>query len=243
MIILLFSVSIFASAYDWESYQIIDRLLTLPGPSAPVVFEDNIIFTAASTNRRAGVAFAHENFARVHWFRQLLLPQDPIGAPIPPGRRVPDPYKDSGILFHILQVPEDLNEIEYRLIINGLWTTDPANPQTRRDPVSGLTLSVLSIPSRRPVHNLFDGPPGTVNFSFRAPPGEIITVAGTFNSWDPFMFQLIEGPPGVYTLSLPLPPGRHQYMFFRQGRRYLDPNNHNRAYSIDGRAVSEVIVR
>ena len=244
-IVLLFflaNITTFAAAAAWESYRIIDRLLTLPGAGAPVLFEDNVIFTAPSSFRRAGVAFAHENFSRVHWFRQLLLPQDPIGAPIPPGRRFPDPYKDSGILFHILEVPPHINEVEYRLVINGLWTADPVNPHVRRDPASGITMSVISLPARQQRPHILDGPPGTLNFFFRGPPGETVTVAGTFNGWDPFMYQLTEGPPGVYTLNLPLPPGRHQYVFFMRGRRYLDPYNPHRSYSREGRAVSEILL-
>jgi hypothetical protein len=232
----------FSGAADLESYQLIDRLLTLPGPGAPEVFEDAVIFTASSGLRRVGVAFAYEDFSRVYWFRQLLIPQDPLGAPIPPGKKVPDPYKDSGLLFYVHQIPKDLNELEYRLIINGLWTVDPVNPQTRRDTVSGLAWSVLSLPPRNPMPDPLNGPPESLSFSFKGPPGETVTVAGNFNGWDPFMYELKESPPGVYTLNLPLPPGKYQYVFFHRGERYLDPYNPRRIYSRDGTAASEIVI-
>ena len=246
-IVLFLLITAFPVAADWESvdwgaYDLIDRLLTLPGPSAPVIHENSVIFSASSEFRRVGVAFAHENFSNVHWFRLLMVSQDRANAPIPPGQREPDPFKDSGILFFIYQIPEDLNELEYRLVINGLWTVDPANPGSRRDPVSGLALSVLPVPPRRITPNPLRGLPNGLNFSFNGPPGEIVTVAGDFNGWDPFMYELREYPAGVYSITIPLPPGTYQYVFFNRGERFTDPYNPRRVYSRDGSAASEIVV-
>jgi hypothetical protein len=236
----------FAGAADTESYQFIDRLLSLDGPGAPVLYEDAVIFTAPSTCRRAGVAFAHEDFAAVYWFRQLLVPRDPLDAldaPIPPDKKQPDPYRDSGILFYVYQVPENIRELEYRLVIDGLWTTDPANTLSRKDSVSGLRYSVIPLPHRETIPGPLKGPPGTLSFSFKGPPGETVTVAGSFNGWDPFMYELAENASGVYSFTLPLPPGKYQYVFFHRGERYTDPYNFNRVYSRDGKAVSEIEIR
>jgi hypothetical protein len=228
-------------AADTESYRFIEQLLSLKGPGLPVVYEDAVIFTAPSTFRRVGIAFAGEGFSRVHWFRKLMIPVD---APRP--RRDRDPstvFADSGILFHVYTVPEDVRELEYRLVIDGLWTADPLNPQQRIDPASGITRSVLVLPEipRRP--SAFDGPPGSLSFTFTAPPGERITVAGSFNRWDPFMYELQETGPGYYSLTLPLPPGTYHYVFFYRGSRILDPNNPNRVYTREGRTASEAAVR
>jgi len=235
----------YAATAEVESHQVIDRLLSLSitGPGAPVIIENEVLFTFTSNCRRTGVAFAHEGFSKVHWFRLLLIPQDPLGAPIPEGKKVPDPYIDSGLLFHVLQLPEDLEELEYRLIIDGLWTIDPANPVIRRNSVSGLEYSVLSLPARKQKPELLRGQPGTLNFTFQGPPGETVTVAGSFNSWDPFMYELKEGPAGNYSLSLPVPPGKYQYIFFCKGERYLDAFNPIRVYSREGKTASEVILQ
>jgi hypothetical protein len=241
--VLLVLIIGFAGAADTESYQFIDRLLSLDGPGVPVLYEDAVIFTAPSFHRRVGVAFAHEGFSRVHWFRQLLIPQDPLGAPIPPGKKQPDPYRDSGFLFYVYQIPENIRELEYRLIIDGLWTTDPANTLNRKDTVSGLLYSVIPIPPRENVPGPLKGPPGTLQFFFKGPPGETVTVAGSFNGWDPFMYELVESPAGVYSLTLPLPPGKYQYLFFHRGERFLDPYNVNRVYSRDGKAFSDIEIR
>jgi len=232
-----------AAAADPESYEVIDRLLSLSGPGAPEIIDNAVIFTHTSQCRRAGVAFAHEGFSSVHWFRLLMIPQDPLQTLIPEGKKFPDPYKDSGILFYIHEIPEDVQELEYRLIIDGLWTVDPANPVRRRNAASGLEYSVLPLPVREKTPEIFRGPPGTLNFSFQGPPGEIVTVAGSFNGWDPFMYKMKEGPAGIYSFTLPLPPGRYQYIFFHRGQRRLDPHNPNRVYSRDGAVVSEIVLQ
>jgi hypothetical protein len=233
----------FSHAVDIESvdsYQVHDRLLSLPGPGAPEIVDDMIIFTASSSLRRVGIAFADEGFAKVHWFRQLLAFRDPME--IPRTEKKPNPYKDSGIIFHVYQIPEDATEVEYRLIINGLWTADPANPHIRRDS-SGLSRSVVSLPPKEIIHNPLKGPPGSLSFAFKGPPGETVTVAGSFNGWDPFMYELKEGPAGSYSINIPLPPGKYQYVFFHKGQRYLDPYNHSRIFAKDGKAASEIVIQ
>jgi hypothetical protein len=189
-----------------------------------------------------GVAFAHENFSTVYWFRQLMVIQDPLGAPIPSGQLAPDPFKDSGIRFHIHPIPENLRELEYRIVINGLWSVDPANPQTKRDPVSGLNMSVLPLPALPVKHNPLNGLPNGLNFVFKGSPGELVTVAGSFNGWDPFMYELREGPAGYYSITIPLSSGTYQYVFFNRGQRFTDTDNPHRIYAQDGSSASLITV-
>jgi hypothetical protein len=243
MAILLILSAGSSGAADMESYEFIDRLLSLTGPGAPEIYGDTVIFTAPSAWRRVGVAFAHEGFARVHWFRKLLVPQDPEGAPVPKGKKVPDPYRDSGILFHAQDIPEDTEELEYRLVIDGLWTADPANARRRTDAVSGLVNSIVSLPVIGKTPGPLSGPPGSLRFAFEGPPGETVTVGGSFNGWDPYMYELRENPPGYYTLTLPLPPGRYQYVFFHRGERRLDPWNSSRVYTREGKTASEIVLQ
>jgi len=229
-------------ASDWENHDVVYRLLSIQEPGIPVIQDDFIIFTADSSIRRMGVAFAHENFANIYWFRLLLVPQDRINPVLLPGEKIPSPNRDSGIQFHVQKIPNHLEEVKYRLIVNGLWTTDPTHSQSWRDPVSGLSMSVISLPHRPITPNVLNGLPDGLSFTFNAPPGETVTVAGTFNRWDPFMYELREGPAGVYNLTIPLPPGTYQYVFFHRGERHLDQYNHNRAYARDGSAANVVVV-
>ena len=247
LLILLFFVCFpgFSAAADAdpESYYVIDRLLSMTGPGAPEIIDDSILFTYTSACRRVGIAFAHEGFSRVHWFRLLLVPQDPLTELIAATQKKPELYKDSGILFFVYQIPEDARDLEYRMVIDGLWTVDPANPASRRNAATGLEYSVLYLPARQYVPDVLKGPPGTASFTFQGPPGETVTVAGSFNGWDPFMYELKEGPAGTYSLNLPLPPGKHQYIFFHRGERRLDSYNPQRAYTREGMAASEVVLR
>jgi hypothetical protein len=230
-------------ALDTESYLFIDHLLNLSGPGKPEIYEDGVLFTASSSHRRVGIAFTHEGFSRVYWFQKLLVPDDPGEAPVQ-GKKQPSPsYHDSGISFYVFIIPEELTEVEYRLVIDGLWTYDPLNPQRRLDPVSGQIRSFVSIPKITRPASPVDNPPGCLNFTYAAPPGETVTVGGSFNGWDPFMYELPEISPGVYSLILPLPPGIYQYVFFHRGQRIPDPRNANRLYTREGHIASEAVVR
>jgi hypothetical protein len=238
------------SAVDTESYQFIDHLLSIPGPGAPEIYADTVIFTQPSTYRRVGIAFAHEGYARIYWFRKLLISEEePVSskgnsdAELPQATRVV--HRDSGILFHVYTIPEGLGELRYRLIIDGLWTTDPGNSRISIDQKTGVSQSVVSLPLIQRDRPVFDpsGQPGGLSFTYTAPPGEQITVAGNFNNWDPFMYRLEEKSPGYYTLTLPLPPGTYHYVFFHRGQRLLDPANPFKAYTREGQAASEALVR
>jgi hypothetical protein len=229
-------------AIDTESYQFINRLLAIREPGAPEIFDDGVIFTASSGYRRVGVSFAHEGFARVHWFERLLKAKDTLTPREERSKNIADQYQDSGVLFHVYTVPPEIRELEYRLVIDGLWTADPLNPRYRIDQKSGIVRSTITMPESRKIPTAFDGPPGTLTFNYQAPPGETVTVAGSFNGWDPFMYELRETAPGLYTLTLPLPPGIYHYVFYHRGRRILDPYNHDRAYTAEGLAATEAVV-
>ena len=241
--VILMIIASFAWSESWESYELVHRLLAISEPGAPFIHDDFAVFTASSNIRRIGVSFAHENFGNIYWFRQLLISQDSMNPILLPGEKEPSPYKDSGLQFYVYQIPQYLRELEYRVIINGLWTVDPSNPLTRRDPVSGLSLSVLRLPQRQTRPNPLNGLPEGLHFSFEGPPGEIVTVAGNFNSWDPFMYELREGPSGIYSITIPLPPGTYQYVFFHRGERFVDPYNPKRIYARDGSAASEITIQ
>ena len=224
-------------AVDTDSYQFIDHLRGISKPGEPEIFEDGVLFTASSSHNRVGISFAHEGYAKVYWFKQLFIPRDPAELYVNGKRQKGiDPNVDSGILFHIETIPAHLKNLDYRLIIDGLWTTDPANPITVKGP-SGIMESRFPLPEK-PKPHLDAVQPGTYRFVYRSDPGELVTVAGSFNNWDPFMYELKEIIPGFYTLTLPLPPGSFQYLFFNRGEQFTDPENSMRLYNREGRAVS-----
>ena len=229
-------------AVDIESYQFIDYLRAIPGPGKPQIYEDEVIFTASSSYNRVGISFAHEGYAKVYWFKRLLTPKDHSELFINGKYQSSiDPNRDSGIMFHHQLIPEDLKNMDYRMVIDGLWTTDPLNPLTVTGS-SGIAESRVPLPERSKFSLNQVPKPGTYRFLYRAPPGEIITVGGNFNNWDPFMYVLSESSPGLYTLTLSLPPGTFQYVFFHRGEQIPDQAA-RRLYTRDGRIVSEAVVQ
>jgi len=230
-------------AAETESFHFVDHLKQLRGPGKPQIVDEAVVFTASSSYRRVGIAFGHEGFGKIYWFKRFMAPNENAGPWIkekPPA----DLYVDSGILFFIYAIPEDLKgDLEYRLIIDGLWAKDPINPDYRVDPASGIIKSVVAIPYIKRPDSPNRGKEGALTFTYYALPGETITVAGSFNRWDPFMYELKETSPGRYTLSLPLPPGTYQYTFFHRGERHLDPNNPIRVYTREGKAANEATVK
>jgi hypothetical protein len=229
-------------ALDTESYQLIDHLIGLVRPGGPEVLDDGVLFTAPSAYRSVGIAFAHEGFAKIYRFEKLMtVRDDPEAADAKKGDA--DLYRDSGILFYAYPAPQDMRELEYRLIIDGLWTVDPLNPLRRIDERSGIYRSVVVLPETAPSPASLDNPPGTLNLSYQAPSGETVTVAGDFNGWDPFMYELRETAPGLYSLVLPLPPGTYRYLLYYRGQTFPDPNNPNKVYNRSGDVVSEALIR
>jgi hypothetical protein len=245
--ILLFITLIGASeALDTQSYEFIEYLLSRTAPGAPETFEDAIVFTAPSHYKRVGIAFAGENFERIHWFKKLLVPIDDA-EPIDPQQKIPPAMlRDSGILFyaHTINPQEHNNErLAYRLVVDGLWTSDPQNPRKKLDPHTGLEFSLVSAPPQSAVAPDTTPSNDRLALHYQSAPGETITVAGDFNNWDPFMYPLREDSPGSYSLTLPLPAGTWRYILFQRGRRILDASNLNKVYTPDGAAVNVAVIQ
>ncbi|GHV70629.1 hypothetical protein AGMMS49928_19160 [Spirochaetia bacterium] len=229
-------------AIDTGSYLFIEHLINISGPAAPELFDDGVIFTAPPDSRRTGIAFAHEGFAKIYWFQRLLVPEDQGPPPENAKEDRPTKYRDTGLLFYVYTPPATVSELGYRLIIDGLWSADPLNPRLAETPL-GLAQSVVALPPKAPALPPLADMPGILTFSYRAPAGEKITVGGTFNGWDPFMYEMKEKSPGLYSLSLPLPPGTYHYMFYHRGERIPDPANTRRVYTKEGKIASEAVVK
>jgi len=228
-------------AVDIESYQFIDYLRSISAPGKPEIFEGGVVFTAPSSHNRVGISFAHEGYAKVHWLKRLMIPRD-ISELMIKGKisKKLNPNEDTGIMFHYETIPEDLKNMDYRMIIDGLWTRDPLNPISATGS-SGIVESRVPLPAK-PKNHQNAPPPGSYRFSYQASPGETITLGGTFNNWDPFIYELRETSPGFYSLTLPLPSGTFQYVFYHRGEPIPDPANPRSRFSREGMVVSEAVM-
>ena len=205
----------------------------------PVVSGKYVIFTASGNARYVAIAFAHENYTKTHTF-QRIIHRDELG----------NPQKDESgkpletVLFYIATIPPGTKELRYRMVIDGLWTTDPLNSHTEYDHDNRMDVSILPVD----YYEVFNTQPvrtGVVHFSYFAKSGSIIRVAGSFNNWDPFMYELHETIPGSgkYELELSLPPGIWYYAYFEGTTQIPDNTNPDRVYTQDGRIASVITVK
>lgn len=212
-----------AFAFDVLSLNLHLHVSGLTEARPPEIVEDHIVLSVEGAYRFVGAAFSYEDWRTVHAFERNRYGIWVLAVPLPYG---------------------DSMTSSYRLVLDGLWVADPSNPERQRDGTTGYFVSVLSFPRRERtvlgVWNPVDGDRAT--FWFKGEPGQRVTVAGSFNNWDPFIHELTETSPGVYQLQLKLGPGEHYYVFIYRGERIPDPINGRLLYGADGRPVSAITV-
>jgi hypothetical protein len=202
------------------------KLSSLATARAPEVAEGALVLSVAGPYRFVGAAFQHEDFARIHAFSKNRQGVFVLAYPVPLKRSEP---------------------LAYRLVIDGVWTIDPANPRRFPDPVARVELSVAEIPYisdlRLGVYRILGEDGRTARFVFKAESGQVVTVCGDFDNWDPFIHEMSETSPGLYELELPLPVGMHYYTYIYRGQSLPDPLNPVKATSADGKIVSVLSVQ
>lgn len=220
-----------------DTYEYDLLVSTISGYGAPFLSGNSVVFTAKPDARYIGIAFDFENFREIHSF-QLKKIYDIDGE------------VTNSFFFYVLDLPKSVSNIEYRLVVDGLWTTDPLNPKTVYKPSSGLTLSKLAlnrnlIPETevRKVSGTSKDENGVVHFVYRGKPGQHIRLGGTFTNWDSWIYELDETEPGIYQIDLPLPPGTYYYSFFNGVSSMVDTSNPDRGYTADGKVASVITVK
>ncbi len=187
----------------------------------PEALEGELVLSAFGPYRYVAAAFAHEGFAILHPYERNKQGVFVLAYPVP--------LKMSG-------------DLEYRMVVDGVWTLDPANPARRSNPTLGLDVSVARVPflsdQHLGVYPILGEDGRTARFLFRGESGESVTVCGDFDNWDPFIHEMTETSPGLYRLDLPLAPGRHYYDFVYRGESLPDPLNPEKAATRDGKLVS-----
>jgi hypothetical protein len=186
--------------------------------TAPEIIDNYLVLTYEGTRtyRFAGAAFRHEDFKKIHPFY----------------------INQNGIYVLTYPLTEGISELEYRIVVDGLWMTDPENPKKRKGP-DGITFSTFSIPERA-------GPPVSPNiddyvvtFIYRGSPGQRVYVYGDFNNWEPYMYRLKENPENsTYTTTIRLSPGRYRYKYIVDGTALADPLNDLKTIDTSGQSTS-----
>ena len=191
---------------------------------SPMFIDNHIIFTyynGRKYTRRVAIAFESDNYRQIYPFLK----------------------NEYNVFFFIAEIPEKTDFLNYRLIVDGVWTHDPINDSSFLSP-EHLRVSSLNIPESfseyltTPLIN--DN--GNVQFIYKDQENKHIYLSGNFNNWDPFMLRMVEDKknPGTYTISLRMAPGMHFYTFVSDGIIIQDPNNPKEALDSRGNAVSVV---
>jgi len=221
--------SLYAAApVNYQNYELDSLLHNIDKPGEPKITEDYIIFTASEKNRYVGIAFDFENYQIVHPF-QVLTNTDEDGNVI------------RKHMFYCYKRQHRFESLKYRLIIDGLWTIDPLNPNTEYDESVNLYFSTLkNLGSKKIVTETTEQ--DTVRFIYKGETGLKLNLAGTFTNWDPWIYQLEETSPGLYELELPLTTGTYYYNYYLGLTPILDNTNPEKIYTLDGRSASVIKV-
>ncbi|MBP5448103.1 MAG: isoamylase [Treponema sp.] len=213
------------------SYEYRDIAQKLQGPSAPFEKDGCIVFSAELGPRYVGIAFDFENYQIIHPFMRKTTydeNNDPVNT----------------WYFYILEDVPQVSKIYYRMIIDGLWTTDSHNPQKYYDTQTGIHLSELTVHKRQgaATRTAAAGNSSATHFVYRGKSGQKVRLAGTFTKWDSWIYELKETAAGLYELDLPLPTGTYYYVYYIGAERFPDRTNHDMAWTEDGRPISKLVV-
>ena len=194
----------------------------------PKIKDRYLIFTAKA-NRHAGIAFAHEDYKHIHSFKKLV-------------RGEFKGEKADPVLFYIMQIPDATSQVQYRIVIDGLWSSDPENPNSFFDYMTGMSVSFVDVPFKKEYKTVIENE-NTVKFTYLGEAHKNVRLAGSFNNWDPFMYELDEVEPGRYELNLSLPKGTWFYAYFNGSTQLPDRTNKNYVYTGDGRRASVITIK
>jgi hypothetical protein len=202
-----------------DSYLETVEVANVPAAAPPRFVDTKVLlsFEAPFRVRLVGARFAHEDFRVFHTYSR----------------------NEKGVFVLLLDVPRDVERLRYRLCVDGIWMSDPFNPESEVDDL-GTAFSVFSLQARPepPLESPLVAPDGSTTFVFRSQPGRRVCVVGDFNEWDPFWDRMPEIRPGLYRLTVQLTPGIHYYLFSVDGQKIPDPLNLQNARTMEGNSVS-----
>lgn len=194
----------------------------------PYLKGDYVIFTQEYDSRFVGIAFDFEKFNTIHPFQSRKMHDA-------------DGNETGAVYFFVLRLPKSVQEFNYRIVVDGLWTTDPLNKSKTFSREANLTLSHFDA-SRFIPPVTEKQQEGYVRFIYRGKSGQRIRLGGSFTNWDSWIYQLKEVSPGLYQLDLPLPPGTYEYAYFVGTTSFIDESNPQRCYTAEGKKASRLVV-
>lgn len=183
--------------------------------------------------RHVGAVFGHEGYRQVHTFYRNIIENE-------------ETSEKRSVFVLPYQLAEGIEEVKYRLVVDGLWIRDPRNPRFIYDKKE-VPISVFYLPqTKRRVAPPQGGPKimdDSVVFVYRGEPKQRVFVTGSFSHWDPFAHPMEEVLPGEYrSYPLRLPSGTHHYYFIVNGEDILDPVNLKKDWNASGQPASRLVI-
>lgn len=216
------------AATDEEKWDYSILVSQIDGVQEPYLKGNSVIFTAKDNARHVGIALDYENFSQIHSFSKKVKKDE--------NNNITDTF-----YFYVLDLPKNIQEFKYRLVIDGLWTMDPLNSNKSFDSASNLMLSVFD--AGREIPDVTEEKTsGTVRFVYKGESGKQIRLGGSFTNWDSWIYELKEVSPGLYQLDLSLPPGTYQYCYYSGIKSFTDKTNPKKCYSKEGKEASVLVV-
>jgi len=205
------------------------RILGLEEAGPPTVMGNKLIFTYKNETHKdennkdvyrvkmVGARFEHEDYRILHIY-----------------------YRNEQNIFILpYPLPDNLAKLRYRIVVDGLWMSDPFNPEQEKN-LLGTVFSVVNMDPSIPttLKNPRINPDGSVTLMYRSLYASRVTLTGEFNNWDPFSHTLMQEKPGLFSITLRLLPGPHYYLFVVDGNKTLDPFNLDSATDYEDYRVS-----
>ena len=212
----------------YQNFELDTLLHSINEAQSPVITEDYIIFTSEPNYRYVGIAFDFENYQTIHPF-QILTKKDDDG------------NVSRKLMFYSYKRQHNFTTLKYRLVLDGLWTTDPLNPNSEYDDNVNLYFSVVKDPESIKIYTKNEETKG-VRFIYNGDPNQKVHLSGTFTSWDPWIYELKESRPGFYELTIPLTKGKYFYTYYIGLTPVLDSSNPLKFYTSDGRSANVIEV-
>lgn len=99
-----------------------------------------------------------------------------------------------------------------------------------------------SVTKKRLVRSVVSKPKAT-SFKIHAPSAQRVSVAGTFNNWDPQKISAKKDLKGYWTVRMGLHPGRYEYKFVVDGNWILDPKCNSKVVNNFGTENSVIEIK
>jgi len=132
----------------------------------------------------------------------------------------------NGIWYYFLGEYDRKPTVRYKFNIDGIWTSDPRNPE-REDDGNGSYVSIAHTASHGESNQVTFRilPDGYIEFRHYDARASYIAIAGDFNSWNPEHDIMTRGEDNIWRLRKRLAKGTHRYKFVIDGEWHVDVYN------------------